>query len=119
VEPRGLLTVTSGYGPSCIFFTDGSLIEGCAGFAVHHMSVSVFGRKIQSSAGAFTAELSALFTALRHIAGVKRLPEGRLILTDSMSLIKARLSRKMHIRLTFSCMNVNNCVGACARTELR
>jgi hypothetical protein len=25
VAPRELLTVTSGYGPSCIFYTDGSL----------------------------------------------------------------------------------------------
>jgi hypothetical protein len=33
--PRELLTVTSGYGVSCIFYTDGSLIEGCTGFAVH------------------------------------------------------------------------------------
>jgi hypothetical protein len=28
VAPRELLTVTSGYDPSCIFYTDGSLIEG-------------------------------------------------------------------------------------------
>jgi hypothetical protein len=28
--------VASGYGPSFIFYADGSLIEGCAGFAVHH-----------------------------------------------------------------------------------
>jgi hypothetical protein len=34
VAPRELLTVTSGYGASCIFLTDGSLSEGCAGFAV-------------------------------------------------------------------------------------
>jgi hypothetical protein len=30
VAPRELLTVKSGYGVSCIFYTDGSLIEGCA-----------------------------------------------------------------------------------------
>jgi hypothetical protein len=64
--------VTSGYGPSCIFYTDGSLIEGCASFAVHQMGVGGFGHKIQSSAGLFTAELSALFTTLRHIAEVIR-----------------------------------------------
>jgi hypothetical protein len=29
------ITMTSGYGASCIFYTDGSLIEGCVGFAVH------------------------------------------------------------------------------------
>jgi hypothetical protein len=37
VALRELLTVTSGYGASCIFYTDGSLIEGCVGFAVHHI----------------------------------------------------------------------------------
>jgi hypothetical protein len=47
VAPRDLLTVTSGYGPSCIFYTDGSLIERCAGFAVHQMDVGGFGYKIQ------------------------------------------------------------------------
>jgi ribonuclease HI len=93
VAPCELLTVTSGYDPSCIFYTDGVLIEGCAGFAVHQMGVGGFGHKIQSPAGVFTAELSALFTALRHIA--IRPPERCLILTDSLSSIKAMLSRKI------------------------
>jgi hypothetical protein len=63
VAPHDLLTVTSGYGVSCIFYTIGSLIEGCAGFAVHKMGGGGFGHKILSPAGVFT-ELSALFTAL-------------------------------------------------------
>jgi hypothetical protein len=63
VAPRELLTVTSKYGASCIFYTDGSLIEGCAG-------VGGFGQKFSSPPGVFTAELSALLTALRHIAEV-------------------------------------------------
>jgi hypothetical protein len=54
VAPRELLTVVSGYGPSCIFYTDGSLTEGCASFAVHQMGVGGFGHKIQSSAGAIS-----------------------------------------------------------------
>jgi hypothetical protein len=37
VAPRELLTVTYGYCASFIFYTDGSLIEGCAGFVVHQM----------------------------------------------------------------------------------
>jgi hypothetical protein len=61
-----LLTVTSGYGASRIFYTNGSLIEGCAGFAVHQIGVGGFGHKILSPAGVFTAKLSALSTALRH-----------------------------------------------------
>jgi hypothetical protein len=81
------------------------------------MGVGGFGHKIPSLTGVFTAELSVLFTALRHIGEVIRPPEICLILTDSLSLIKAMLSRK--IRLTLWCMNVNNLAGACARTELR
>jgi hypothetical protein len=42
VASRELFTVTSEYGPSCIFYTDGSLIEGCVGFAVHQMAMSGF-----------------------------------------------------------------------------
>jgi hypothetical protein len=86
VAPRELLTLTSGYGMSCIFYTDGSLIEGYAGFAVHQLGVGGFGYKIQG--------LADIFTALRHIAEVIR-PERCLILTDSLSLIKAMLSRKI------------------------
>jgi hypothetical protein len=41
VMPRELLTVTSGCGLSCIFYTDGTLIERYAGFAVHQMWVWV------------------------------------------------------------------------------
>jgi hypothetical protein len=73
VAPRELLTVTFGYGASLIFYTDGSLIEGCAGFAVDQMmSVGGFTHKILSPSGVFTAELSALFTALRHNVEVIR-----------------------------------------------
>jgi hypothetical protein len=75
-------TSTSGYGASCIFYSDGSLIEGCAGFAVNQMGVGGFGHKILSPAGGFTAELSALFNALRHIAEVIRPPERCIFLTE-------------------------------------
>jgi hypothetical protein len=119
VAPRELLTVTSGFSPSCIFYTDGSLIEGCADFAVHQMGVGGYGYKIQGPASVFTAELSALFTALRHIAEVIWPPENFLILTDSLSSIRLCCPGKLHIRLTLWCMNVKNCAGACARTELR
>jgi hypothetical protein len=98
VAPHELLTVTSGYCPSRIFYTDGSLIEKYAGFAVpsnHQMGVGGFEYKIQGPAGVFTAERSAFFTALRHIAEVKRPPERCLILTDSLCSIKAMLSRKI------------------------
>jgi hypothetical protein len=66
--------VTSGYGWSCILHTDGSLIESYAGFAIFQMGGGGFGHKVLSLAGVFTAELSALYTALRHIAEVARPP---------------------------------------------
>jgi hypothetical protein len=78
-----------------IFYTDGSLIEGCAGFAVHQIGVGGFGHEILNSACVSTAELSALFTALRHIAEVIRFPKRCLILTDSWSSIKVMLSKKI------------------------
>jgi hypothetical protein len=90
-----ILTVTSGYGQSCICYSDGSLIEGCAGFAVYQMGVSAFGHEIEGSAGVFTAVLSVLFTALRHIPEVIRPPEKCLILTDSLSSIKAMFFKKI------------------------
>jgi hypothetical protein len=97
VAPRELLTVTSGYGTLSIFYTDGSLIERCAGFAFHQMGVGGFGHKIPSPAGVFTAEMSDLFTALRHIAEVIHIqpPERCLILIDSLSSIQAMLSRRI------------------------
>jgi hypothetical protein len=95
VAPRELFTVTSGYGASCIFNTDGSLIEGFEGFADYQMGVGGFEHKISSLAGVFTAELSVLFTALRHIAEVIRPPERCFILTDSLSSINAMMSRKI------------------------
>jgi hypothetical protein len=69
--------------------------EGCAGFVVLQMGVGGFGYKIQGPAGVFTAELSALFTALRHIAEVIQPPEICFILTGSLSSIKALLFRKI------------------------
>jgi ribonuclease HI len=59
------------------------------------MGVSGFEHKIQSSAGVFTAELRALFTALRHIAEVIQPPVRCIILNDSLISIKAMLSRKI------------------------
>jgi hypothetical protein len=95
VAPHEFLTVTSGYGPLCIFYTERSFIEGCVGFAVHQMGMGGFGYKIRGPTGVFTAELSALFTALRHIAKVSRPPERCFSLNNSLSSIKVMLSRKI------------------------
>jgi hypothetical protein len=109
VAPRELLTVTSGYGASCIFYTNGSLMERCAGFAVHQMGLSGFGHRTLSPAGVLTAELSALFTALRHISEVIWPPARCPILTEFNQVQSSSIR----------CMNVNNCAGTCARIELR
>jgi hypothetical protein len=95
------------------------LIEVCTCFAVHQMGVGGFGHKILNLAGVFTAQLSALFTLVRHIAEVIQPPERCLILTDSLSSIRARLSRKIAHQTHPWCLIVINCAGACARTELR
>jgi hypothetical protein len=60
VAPRELLTVTTKYATSMIFYTDGSLIDGCAGFAFHRTREGAFGYKISSLAGISTAKLTAL-----------------------------------------------------------
>jgi hypothetical protein len=52
-----------------------SLIDGCTGFAFHRNGEGGFGYKISSLAGIFTAELTALFVALRHIGKVIQSPE--------------------------------------------
>jgi hypothetical protein len=76
-----------------------------------------FRHKIPSPADVFTAGLSALFIALRQIVEVIRPSESCLILTDSLSLIKAMFSRRIEHQthpLVYECN-----AGACARTELR
>jgi hypothetical protein len=60
VAQRELLTVTARYATSMVFYTDGSLIDGCAGFAFHQAGKGGFGYKISSPAAIFTAELTAL-----------------------------------------------------------
>jgi hypothetical protein len=95
VAPLELLTVTARYAASMVFDTDGSLIDGCAGFAFHRAGEGGFGYKISSLAGIFTAELTDLFVTLRHIGEVTQPPEKCLILTDSLSSVKAVLSRKI------------------------
>jgi ribonuclease HI len=95
VAPSELSVVASEYVESTVFYTDDSLIEGSAGFAIHRTGVGEFGFKLSSSAGVFSAELSALFMALRHIREDIQTPEKCLILTDSLSSIKTMLSRRI------------------------
>jgi hypothetical protein len=98
VAPRELSVVTSEYVESAVCYTDGSLIEGSAGFAIHRTEISRFGFKLSSLAGVLSAKLSTLFMALQHIREVIQPPEKCMILTDGLSSIKAMLSRKISWR---------------------
>jgi hypothetical protein len=65
-----------------------------------------FGYRISSPAGIFTVELTDLFVTLRHIEEVIQPPEKCLILTDSLSSVKALVSRKISLRthlLVYEC----------------
>jgi hypothetical protein len=42
VAPRELLTVTARYAASMVFYMDGSLLDGCAGFAYHRTGEGSF-----------------------------------------------------------------------------
>jgi hypothetical protein len=53
VAPLELLTVTARYAASMGFYTDGSLIDGCAGFSFHRNEEVGFGYKISSPGGFF------------------------------------------------------------------
>jgi ribonuclease HI len=87
--------VASEYVELVVFYTDGSLIEGSAGCADHRTGVGEFGFKLSSSADVCSAELSALFMALQHIREAIQPPEKCLILTGSLSSIKAMLSKRL------------------------
>jgi hypothetical protein len=56
VAPMDLSVVASEYVELAVFYTDGSLIEGSACFAIHRTGVGGFG--LSSPAGVFSAELS-------------------------------------------------------------
>jgi ribonuclease HI len=98
--------VTARYAASMVFYTDGSLIDGCTRFAFYRTGDGGFGNKISSPAGIFAAEVIALFVTLRHIGEVIHPPEKCLILTESLSLVKAMVSRKISHRthpLVYGC----------------
>jgi hypothetical protein len=68
---------------------DGSLMDGCAGFAFHRTGKGGFGYKISNPDGIFTGELTALFVTMRHIREGIQPPERCLILTGSLSAVMA------------------------------
>jgi ribonuclease HI len=91
VASRELATITSDY-PENIFYTDGSMIDDVAGFAVHNRNYET-GHQLAKPSSVFSAEFSAISLALEHI---QICPRGRyLILSDSLSSLIAMSSRRI------------------------
>jgi hypothetical protein len=53
--------------PSNLFYTDGSLMDGVAGFAVHHSTDCNIEFRIRGPASVFTQELAAIRMGMDHI----------------------------------------------------
>jgi hypothetical protein len=100
--------VTTRYAAPMVFYTDGSLIDGCAGFAFHRAGKGGFDYKISSPAGVFTVELTALFVTLLHIGEIIQPSEKCLIFTDSLSSVKALVSTKILSFLKDSWSNITS-----------
>jgi hypothetical protein len=82
--------------PSNLFYTDGSLMDGVAGFAVHHSIDCNIGFWMRGPTSVFTAELAA--SDLHYSGPYRNEALGRyLILTDSMSSIRAMQSRQISL----------------------
>jgi hypothetical protein len=89
-----IASITANY-PTCnVFYTDGSLIDGKAGFFVHNSIDCNIGFQLEGPCSVFTTELYAISTALSHM--IQNEPPGQfLILTDSLSSLKAMESKKL------------------------
>jgi ribonuclease HI len=66
VASRELATITSDYLTENIFYTDGSMIDDVAGFAVHNRNYKT-GHLLAKPSSVFSAEISAIRMALEHI----------------------------------------------------
>jgi hypothetical protein len=60
VAPLELRANIALFSPSNLFFTDGSLMDGVAGFAVHHSIDCNVGFPMRGPANIFTVELAAI-----------------------------------------------------------
>jgi hypothetical protein len=94
LAPRELSVVTSEYVESAVFYTDGTLIEGSVGFAIHQTGVGGFGFKLSSP-----AELSALFMALRNIRERKMLDSNRYLGFDQGYAVQKKFMANSSARI--------------------
>jgi ribonuclease HI len=97
VAPLELRAGIALFSPSNLFYTDSSLINGVAGFAVHHSIDCNIGFRMKALASIFTAELAAIHMGMDHIQN-KALGTN-LILTGRMSLIRAMESQKISLHI--------------------
>jgi hypothetical protein len=95
VAPLELRTGIALFSPSNLFYTDGSLMDGVAGFAVYHSTDCNIGFWMRRPTSVFTVELAAIRMAMDHIENEAL--ERYLILTDSMTSIRAIESRKISL----------------------
>jgi hypothetical protein len=90
VASRELATITSDHPTENIFYTEGSMIDELAGFAVHNRNYET-GHQLAKPSSVFSAEISAIVMALEHIC-----LRGRyLILLDSLTSLMAMRSRRI------------------------
>jgi hypothetical protein len=76
-----LATITSDYVSGNIFYTDGSMVDNEAGFAVHNINYET-GHQLTKPSSVFSAEISAIRMAIEHS---QVCPRGQyLILSDSL-----------------------------------
>jgi hypothetical protein len=88
--------ISERFSGSTLIFKDGSRSEEETGFEIYVPGQQSFRYRLQEPSGVFTAEISALLTAL-HFVGSGQ-PGEFLILTDSLSSIEALGSRKISPR---------------------
>jgi hypothetical protein len=99
--------ISERFSGSTLIFTDGSRSEEETGFGIYVPGQQSFGYRHQKPSGVFTAEITALLTAL-HFVGSGQ-PGEFLILTDSLSSIEAPRSRKISPRthsVVYECKEV-------------
>jgi ribonuclease HI len=96
-------SISEGFSGSTLIFTDGSK-SGGVNYVPGQQS---FGYRVQEPSGVFTAEITALLTALHFV--VSGQPSELLILADSLSSIEALRSRKISPRthsVVYECKEV-------------
>jgi ribonuclease HI len=92
VASRELATITSDYPTENTIYTDGSMIDNVAGFAVHNRNYETV-HQLAKTSRVFSAEISAIRMALGH---TQICPRGRyLILSNSLSSLMAMQSRRI------------------------